>query len=242
MVEYIDNMLTKYFNYLSKRGYYNYVGLMPNGNMRQANLKMLFERARKYETSSFKGLYNFINFIEKLKNNSSDLSPAKIISENDNVIRIMSIHKSKGLEFPIVFLSNTNKQFNEQDLRKNPVLLHQDLGIGAKFIDYNTQVQFDTQTREAIKNIIANENISEEMRILYVALTRAKEKLIITGVSNNHDKKMENIEKQYEIYPKENGGSLGADEYRKAAFPMHGERRFLKIYQEITFCIWLSGL
>ena len=198
----LDEIIWKIY---SDTGYYNYVGLMPNGNMRQANLKMLFERARKYETSSFKGLYNFINFIEKLKNNSSDLSPAKIISENDNVIRIMSIHKSKGLEFPIVFLSNTNKQFNEQDLRKNPVLLHQDLGIGAKFIDYNTQVQFDTQTREAIKNIIANENISEEMRILYVALTRAKEKLIITGVSNNHDKKMENIEKQYEIYPKENG-------------------------------------
>ena len=198
----LDEIIWKIY---SDTGYYNYVGLMPNGNMRQANLKMLFERARKYETSSFKGLYNFINFIEKLKSNSSDLSPAKIISENDNVIRIMSIHKSKGLEFPIVFLSNTNKQFNEQEIRKNPVLLHQDLGIGAKFIDYNTQVQFDTQTREAIKNIITNENISEEMRILYVALTRAKEKLIITGISNDFDKKMENIEKQRDIYPKENG-------------------------------------
>ena len=107
-------------------------------------------------TASFKGLYNFINFIEKLKINSGDLSSAKIIGENDDVIRIMSIHKSKGLEFPVVFLVNTNKQFNEQDIRKNPVLLHQELGIGAKYINYNAQVQYDTLTREAIKNVVRN--------------------------------------------------------------------------------------
>ena len=176
----LDELIWKIY---SDTGYYNYVGLMPNGNLRQANLKMLFERAKKYETASFKGLYNFINFIEKLKINSGDLSSAKIIGENDDVIRIMSIHKSKGLEFPVVFLVNTNKQFNEQDIKKNPVLLHQELGIGAKYINYNAQVQYDTLTREAIKNVIRNENISEEMRILYVALTRAKEKLIITGYS-----------------------------------------------------------
>ena len=167
----LDELIWKIY---SDTGYYNYVGLMPNGNLRQANLKMLFERAKKYETASFKGLYNFINFIEKLKINSGDLSSAKIIGENDDVIRIMSIHKSKGLEFPVVFLVNTNKQFNEQDIKKNPVLLHQELGIGAKYINYNAQVQYDTLTREAIKNVIRNENISEEMRILYVALTREK--------------------------------------------------------------------
>lgn len=186
-------------------GYYNYVGLMPNGNLRQANLKMLFERAKKYETASFKGLYNFINFIEKLKINSGDLSSAKIIGENDDVIRIMSIHKSKGLEFPVVFLVNTNKQFNEQDIRKNPVLLHQELGIGAKYINYNAQVQYDTLTREAIKNVVRNENISEEMRILYVALTRAKEKLIITGISNDYQKQLEDIEQQKNIYARKDG-------------------------------------
>ena len=160
---------------------------------------------KKYETASFKGLYNFINFIEKLKINSGDLSSAKIIGENDDVIRIMSIHKSKGLEFPIVFLVNTNKQFNEQDIRKNPVLLHQDLGIGAKYINYNAQVQYDTLTREAIKNVIRNENISEEMRILYVALTRAKEKLIITGISKDYSKQLEDIEQQKNIYARKNG-------------------------------------
>ena len=181
----LDELIWKIY---SDTGYYNYVGLMPNGNLRQANLKMLFERAKKYETASFKGLYNFINFIEKLKINSGDLSSAKIIGENDDVIRIMSIHKSKGLEFPIVFLVNTNKKFNEQDIRKNPVLLHQDLGIGAKYINYNAQVQYDTLTREAIKNVVRNEKISEEMRILYVALTRTKEKLIITGISKDYSK------------------------------------------------------
>ena len=198
----LDELIWKIY---SDTGYYNYVGLMPNGNLRQANLKILFERAKKYETASFKGLYNFINFIEKLKINSGDLSSAKIIGENDDVIRIMSIHKSKGLEFPIVFLVNANKQFNEQDIRKNPVLLHQDLGIGAKYINYNAQVQYDTLTREAIKNVIRNENISEEMRILYVALTRAKEKLIITGISKDYSKQLEDIEQQKNIYARKNG-------------------------------------
>ena len=198
----LDELIWKIY---SDTGYYNYVGLMPNGNLRQANLKMLFERAKKYETASFKGLYNFINFIEKLKINSGDLSSAKIIGENDDVIRIMSIHKSKGLEFPVVFLVNTNKQFNEQDIKKNPVLLHQELGIGAKYINYNAQVQYDTLTREAIKNVIRNENISEEMRILYVALTRAKEKLIITGISNDYAKQLEDIEQQKNIYARKDG-------------------------------------
>ena len=117
----------------------------------------------------------------------------------------MSIHKSKGLEFPVVFLVNSNKQFNEQDIRKNPVLLHQEMGIGAKYINYNAQIQYDTLTRESVKNVIRNESISEEMRILYVALTRAKEKLIITGVSNDFTKQIEDIEKQSNIYPRKKG-------------------------------------
>ena len=181
--------------------YYTYVGLMPNGDLRQANLKMLFERARQYEAASFKGLYNFINFIEKLHLGSGDLGAAKLIGENDDVVRIMSIHKSKGLEFPVVFLSATGKQFNLMDLNQN-ILLHQSLGIGVKYIDYERQVQYDTLTKEAIKNEILTETLSEEMRILYVALTRAKEKLYITGLKKDYDKDIENMQNQVNRYHK----------------------------------------
>ena len=198
----LDELIWKIY---SDTGYYDYVGLMPNGELRQANLKVLFERAKKYETASFKGLYNFIRFIERLQLSSGDMGSAKIIGENDNVVRIMSIHKSKGLEFPVVFLVNTNKKFNEEDIRKNPVLLHQNLGIGARYINYNAQIQYDTLSREAVKEIIETESISEEMRVLYVALTRAREKLFITGTSNDLEKELEDIEKQKEIYSKLNG-------------------------------------
>lgn len=175
---------------------------MVNGKVRQANLKMLFERAKQYETASFKGLYNFIHFIEKLKLSSGDMGAAKIIGENDNVIRIMSIHKSKGLEFPVVFLASTGKQFNLMDLNQT-ILLHQDLGIGVKYIDYERQVQYDTLSKAAIRNQTLVETLSEEMRILYVALTRAKEKLIITGLKKDYQKEQEKLGKQMERYPKQ---------------------------------------
>lgn len=185
-------------------GFYNYVGLMPNGELRQANLKMLFQKAKQYESANFKGLYNFINFIDKLRLSSGDLGSAKLIGENDNVIRIMSIHKSKGLEFPVVFLSNTGKQFNLMDLNES-VLLHQEMGIGVKYIDYDKQIQYDTLSKAAIKNKILIETLSEEMRILYVALTRAKEKLIITGIKKDYQKDLEKMLEQVERYSKCNG-------------------------------------
>lgn len=163
---------------------------MPNGILRQANLKMLFERAKQYENASFKGLYNFIHFIEKIHLSSGDLGAAKIIGENENVVRIMSIHKSKGLEFPLVFLSSTGKQFNLMDLNKS-ILLHQKMGIGVKYIDYEKQIQYDTLSKAAIRNKVYVETLAEEMRILYVALTRAKEKLIITGIEKDYDKLLE---------------------------------------------------
>ena len=196
----LDEFIWKLY---SDTHYYTYVGLMPNGDLRQANLKMLFERAKQYETASFKGLYNFIQFIEKLHVGSNDLGAAKLIGENDDVIRIMSIHKSKGLEFPVVFLSATGKQFNLMDLNQN-ILLHQELGIGVKYIDYERQVQYDTLTKEAIRNKILTETLSEEMRILYVALTRAKEKLYITGLKRDYEKEIENMQKQVSRYHKAN--------------------------------------
>ena len=195
----LDELIWKIY---SDTGYYNYVSLMPNGILRQANLKMLFERAKQYESASFKGLYNFIHFIEKIHLSSGDLGAAKIISESENVVRIMSIHKSKGLEFPVVFLSSTGKQFNLIDLNKS-ILLHQEMGIGVKYIDYEKQIQYDTLSKAAIKNKILIETLSEEMRILYVALTRAKEKLIITGIEKNYDKLLEKMNQQLEQYPKQ---------------------------------------
>ena len=183
-------------------GYYNYCGLMSNGVLRQANLKMLFQKAREYESSNFKGLYNFINFIDKIKTSSGDMGSAKLIGENDDVVRIMSIHKSKGLEFPVVFLSSTGKQFNLNDLKED-VLLHQDMGIGAKYIDYDMQIKYDTLSKRAIKDKILTETLSEEMRILYVALTRAKEKLFITGISKDIKKELEKIDANIERYEKQ---------------------------------------
>ena len=184
-------------------GFYNYVALLPNGNLRQANLKMLFEKAKQYEKVSFKGLFSFINFIDKVKTSSGDMSAAKIVGENDDVVRIMSIHKSKGLEFPIVFLSSTGKKFNMQDLNM-PILIHQDIGFGIQYIDSEKKIEYPTLTKEAIKIKSREETISEEMRVLYVALTRAKEKLIITGMSKDIDKELKSKEKMLEIFNKEN--------------------------------------
>lgn len=182
-------------------GYYNYVSLLPNGIIRQANLKMLFERAKQYEKASFRGLFNFTNFIEKLKSSSSDLSAAKLIGENEDVVRIMSIHKSKGLEFPIVFLSGTGKGINLQDLNKN-ILLHQELGLGPKYVNYERKIEYNTLAKEAIRCISRQESISEEMRVLYVALTRAKEKLMITGFSKDIEKSLKEKEEIISSYSK----------------------------------------
>ena len=185
-------------------GFLNYVGLMTNGELRQANLKMLFERAKEYEKTSFKGLFNFIRFIERLSVGSGDMSSAKIIGESENVVRIMSIHKSKGLEFPVVFLSCTQKKINLQDLRSN-ILLHNKIGFGPEYIDYDRKIQYPTLAKQAIKIMTKNETIAEEMRILYVALTRAKEKLIITGTINDIEK-LENTKKDIlDIYKTEDG-------------------------------------
>ena len=197
----LDELIWKIY---ADTSYYNYVGLMPNGELRQANLKMLFERAKSYEKASFKGLYHFIHFIERLQLSSGDMGTAKIIGENENVIRIMSIHKSKGLEFPVVILAGTGKQFNLMDLN-DAILLHQDLGIGVKYKDDELQIQYDTLTKEAIKNKMKIETLSEEMRILYVALTRAKEKLIITGMVKDYPKMLEKMQEQVDKSPKKDG-------------------------------------
>ena len=191
-------------------GYYNYVSLLPNGLIRQANLKMLFERAKQYEKASFRGLFNFTNFIEKLKSSSGDLSAAKLISENEDVVRIMSIHKSKGLEFPIVFLCGTGKGINLQDLNNN-ILLHQELGLGPKYVNYERKIEYNTLAKEAIRCISRQESISEEMRVLYVALTRAKEKLIITGFSKDIEKALKEKKEILNFYEKSENNKIDSN-------------------------------
>ena len=171
--------------------FYGYVGAMPNGKLRQANLKILFQRAKQYESTSFKGLFNFITFINKLRKSSGDMGSAKILGENEDVVRIMSIHKSKGLEFPIVFTCGMGKQFNLMDL-SNSILFHEELGFGPDFVNLNNRNSYSTLAKEAIKKRIRLETLSEEMRILYVAFTRAKEKLIITGATRDLDKSIKN--------------------------------------------------
>ena len=197
----LDELIWKIYE---DTGFLNYMGVLPNGMLRQENLKMLFERAKQYESASFKGLFNFIRFIERLHSSSGDLSSAKMIGENEDVVRIMSIHKSKGLEFPIVFLASTSSQINLMDLNKD-ILLDQELGLGVKYIDYDMQVKYDTLTKLALRNKELNSVYSEEMRILYVALTRAKEKLYITGIKKDFSKEKENIENMLSIYNKQKG-------------------------------------
>ena len=184
-------------------GYYQYVGLLPNGAMRQANLKTLFEKAKQYEKASFKGLFNFIQFIDKLKKQNGDLASAKLIGENEDVIRIMSIHKSKGLEFPVVFLCNSHKKFNMQDLN-DIILLHQDIGFGPTIMDTTRKIKYSSIAKDAIKLKMKQETLSEEQRILYVALTRAKEKLYITGRSKDFTKYVQDKNKVLEMYESEN--------------------------------------
>lgn len=169
-------------------GYYYYVAAMPGGQQRQANLDMLVERARQFQLSSIKGLFNFSHFMENIKSSSNDMEPASILGENDNVVRLMSIHKSKGLEFPVVIIAGLGKQFNKSDSR-SMVLLHNQLGIGPQYIQPQKRIKTKTAASIAMKKRIEWEGLSEEMRILYVAMTRAQSRLIMMGSLRNLAKK-----------------------------------------------------
>ena len=172
-------------------GYYNYVGLLDMGDQRKTNLMLLFEKAKNYEKNSYKGLFNFVNYIQKISL-KSDISEAKLISEDANVVKIMSIHKSKGLEFPVVFLANTNKKFNFRADDSN-LVLHQKLGFGPVVYDMDKKTSFNSIMKKKIEKFKKNEQIAEEMRLLYVAMTRAKEKLIITGRVKDYENLKEEI-------------------------------------------------
>ena len=175
---------------LIETGYYQYVGMLPAGAKKKANLKLLKKYAEDFEANSGVGLFAFLQYIDRLRTSGAKVGEAKLVGGSENLVSIMTIHKSKGLEFPIVFVCNANKQFNNQDLMKN-VLMHHELGLGPKYTDLETNILYETLPFEAIKRRITSENISEEMRVLYVALTRAKEKLFITGTVKDLDKEVQ---------------------------------------------------
>ena len=171
-------------------GYYDYVGTMPAGAQRQANLNVLLERAAGYGKSSYSGLFNFLRYIERLKKFDEDFAEGAASLDNENLVRIMSIHKSKGLEFPIVILAGAHKSINFMDATA-PVLVDQNLGIAVDYVDLDRRTKTPTIIKGAMARRIVRESIAEEERLLYVAMTRAREKLIITGVVKDADKTLD---------------------------------------------------
>lgn len=161
-------------------GYYDFVGGMPGGAQRQANLRALYDRARRYEESTFRGLFRFLKFLERIRKKGGDLGEARSLSESEDVVRIMTIHKSKGLEFPVVFMAGLHKRFNLRDLRGN-FLLHKQMGFGPRYIDTENRITYPTLPWLAIRRRLRLELLAEEMRILYVAMTRAEEKLFLVA-------------------------------------------------------------
>ena len=175
---------------LRETGYGHYVAAMPAGSRRTANLNMLLEKAAAYEKTSYKGLFHFVRYIDELQKYDVDFGEADMVGENEDVVRIMSIHKSKGLEFPIVIVSGMGKNFNKQDTRSKMVL-HPELGIGLDYMDGKKRIKSPTIAKKAIAKQIELENLGEELRVLYVALTRAKDKLILTGTLKDAAEKVE---------------------------------------------------
>ena len=160
--------------------YVNYVGAMPNGLVRRANVLALYDRAKGYEASGFRGLFRFLRFVESLRDSNQDMPLANVVSEADNVVRLMTIHKSKGLEFPVVFLSGVQKTFNMMDLRSE-LLIDKNAGLGLKGYFPDIRVSFPTMPWFYVKDVKEAALKAEEQRILYVALTRARDKLFMTG-------------------------------------------------------------
>ncbi|MCR2803188.1 helicase-exonuclease AddAB subunit AddA [Paenibacillus soyae] len=168
-------------------GYYDFVGGLPGGAQRQANLRALHDRARQYEATSFRGLFRFLRFIERMRDSGGDLGTAGALGEGEDVVRIMSIHKSKGLEFPFVFVAGLGKRFNEQDTR-SAFLKHKTLGFGPRRVDTEQRISYPSLPFLAIRRKLRMEMLAEEMRILYVALTRPKEKMYLVGTVSDADK------------------------------------------------------
>lgn len=180
---------------LEDTGYYDYTALMPGGLQRTGNLDMFISIVYKYEQSTYKGLFNFITYMENVKRQSVDYGEASLDEDSKDQVTIMSIHGSKGLEFPVVILGGLGKAFNKMDLRKS-VLLNQRYGFGTDRVLVEERQRLASPTKEVIKKVMERELLSEELRILYVALTRAREKLIFVGTVNDLPKAVDKWAKQ----------------------------------------------
>jgi ATP-dependent helicase/nuclease subunit A len=175
----------------SETHFYDFVGGMPGGKQRQANLRALYDRARQYEATSFRGLFRFLRFVERMQNRGDDLGSARALGEQEDVVRLMTIHSSKGLEFPVVFVAGLARRFNMKDINRS-YLLDKELGFATRFIDAKLRISYPTLPQLAIKRKLRLDLLAEEMRVLYVALTRAKEKLYLIGTVKDAVKEIEN--------------------------------------------------
>lgn len=170
--------------------YYDYVGGLPGGKQRQANLRALYDRAKQYEATSFRGLFRFLRFVERMRDRGEDLGTAKALGEQENVVRLMTIHSSKGLEFPVVFVAGLGKKFNDRDIYSS-FLIDKEFGFATKYVDVEKQISYTSLPQLAFSRKKRLELIAEEMRVLYVALTRAKEKLYLVGSVTNFEKNLQ---------------------------------------------------
>ena len=178
------------YRMLDETGFYRYASAMPAGKRRRQNIDMLIEMAAAYEKTSYKGLFHFVRYIDIQQKYEIDYGEADTAGENDDVVRIMTIHKSKGLEFPVVFVSGLGKGFNTQDT-KSDLVIHEKLGLGLVEKTKSPRTKRPSLIRNEIVSRIKRENLGEELRVLYVALTRAKEKIILTGGLSNAQKSFE---------------------------------------------------
>lgn len=190
--------------------YVNYVGAMPNGLVRRANVMALYERAKGFESSGFRGLFRFLRFVESLRDSNQDMAVANVVTEADDVVRLMTIHKSKGLEFPVVFLSGVQKRFNTMDFN-SPLLVDKNGGIGLKGYYPDIRVSYPSMPWLYCKSIKSDAMKAEEQRILYVALTRARDKLFLTGYINKEIKKEKGVGAHIKHAALTQTQALGAD-------------------------------
>ncbi|RHW43160.1 helicase-exonuclease AddAB subunit AddA [Neobacillus notoginsengisoli] len=170
-------------------GFYDFAGGLPGGKQRQANLRALYDRGRQYEETSFRGLFRFLRFIERMMDRGDDLGAARALGEQEDVVRIMTIHSSKGLEFPVVFIAGIARSFNMMDIRKS-YMLDKEFGFATKYINPEKRIAYPSLPQLAFKRKKRMEMLAEEMRVLYVAMTRAKEKLYLLATLKDADKKL----------------------------------------------------